>query len=368
MRTLRFVCLLLILVVAACSDPVTDVGLDLLEDEISATVRLAPVLSLSESSRTDITGSTPRVLVGAVDDPLTGQIFANGFMDFEGTFGGAPSETINEARLIFSRNYQYGDTLTPVQIGLHQILAEWNDTGLESDTELNIGPEIFTVTISDLRSSINLPESWVRDNEDLLKSDDFESKFHGFALIQHESRHVIGLNAATSFLEVITSATTDRYQVSSTLTQVKRMSPAQTPSGYVLFQDGAGPFIDFTVNLESFENQPINGAIIRFHALTDQSTPEHFVRPTPDSLSLFAVPTDDAVLPFPVGVAQRNEGEYRFSGSLVNVFIQSILFGTQEVKHLELRAPRQINSLSAVLLYDLDGQELAPSLTMILPP
>jgi len=368
MRSIRLICVSLLLIVAACTDSVSEVGLDLLEDETSAKITTTPVVSFTSSSQADITGSSPRVLVGAVDDLLTGQISANGFLDLESTFDGAPSEKITGARLIFTTNYRFGDTLSSVQLGLHEVLKQWNDAGLESDTQLNTGPEILTAIITGSRVAIDLPESWIQGNEELLKSDEFDSEFHGFALIHHEGGQVIGLNSMASSLEVVAASDTYSYPISSTLTQIKRISPAQVPSGYVLFQDGAGPRIDLTFDLKAFENQPINGAIVHVHALPSQSIPEHFVRPAPDSLYLFAVPINDTISPFRVGVAQLDEGEYRFAGAVVSVFIQSIVFGTQEVKRLELRAPREVNSLNAVLLYGTTSGKLAPSLTMILPP
>jgi len=368
MHALRLFCFSLLLILSACSDPITDVGLDLLEDETSAQVIQSPIVSFSESSRTDITGAAGRVLVGSVDDPLTGQITANAFLDYEGTFDGAPSDEITEVRLIFSQDYRYGDTLRSVTLGVHEILEEWNDRGGQSDTQLNLDSELLTVTLSDLRTTIILPDSWVQEHAELLKGDEFDAKFHGFALIQKESGQVIGLNSETSSLAVVTSSGTSTFDVAATLTQINRLSTAQVPDGLVLFQDGAGPFIDLIFDIEASKNKPINGAVVSVHALDRQPTPQHFVRPVADSLDLIAVPVDDDLVPFRVGTAQLINGEYRFTGAVVNVFFQSIIFGNQEVKHLELRAPQNVNSLNSVFLYGVDDRDKAPSLTLILPP
>jgi len=360
------------LVLTSCSDPVSDVGLDLLEDETSARIHTIAPTSFSISSRVDITALASRVLIGSADDPVTGKISANGYFDFEGTFVGSPSEDITSARLILTRDYSYGDTLSSVQVTLHPILNSWDATKLESSSSLNLGEPILTTFVFGIQTIIDLPESWIRENENDLKSEDFESIFHGFALINAGSAQIVGFNSSNSLssLEVVSASGTTSYTVSSTYTQVDRMSPEQTPSGFLLFQDGSGPGIEIVFDFETFDSEPINGAIFSFPAFTlaDFPTPEHFVRSAPDSLQLFAVPLDESVQPFIIGVARMDQGEYRFASSIINVFIQSLLFGSQEIRHLEIRAPLANHSLDAVLFHDQDSGDLSPTLTLILPP
>ena len=361
-----------ILVLTSCSDPVSDVGLDLLEDETSARVETVVPTTFSVSSRVDNTARVSRVLVGSVDDPVTGNLSASGFLDFEGTFVGAPSEEISSARLILTRDYSYGDTLSFVEFSLHQILDPWDATQLESASSLKTGEAIATTSVLGIRTIIDLPQSWIREHENDLRSADFDSLFHGFALMETDGRQVVGFNSSNSSIsfEVISASGTTSYTVNSTYTQIDRMSPAQAPSGFLLFQDGSGPGVEIMFDLDRFGSEPINGAMFSFPAftLTDFPTPDHFVRPVPDSLQLFAVPLDETIQPFILGTARINEGEYRFSSRIITVFVQSLLFESQEIQHLELRAPLDNHSLDAILLYGKDSGDLAPTLTMILPP
>ena len=361
-----------LLVLTSCSDPVSDVGLDLLEDETSARIETIAPTSFSASSRVDLTAQAPRVLVGSVDDPVAGLISASGYIDFEGTFAGSPSEEITSARLIFTQEYSYGDTLSTVEFTLHQILSEWDASEVESSSSLRTSEAIATTFVLGNRTIIDLPESWIQEHEDDLKSTDFENAFHGFALVGSTGDQVLGFNTrgSTSTFELTSASGTTSYTVSSTYTQVDRMSPAQPPSGFLLFQDGSGPGIEMIFDFESFDSEPINGAIFSFPAftLTDFPTPDHFVRTAPDSLQLFAVPMDESIQPFGIAVARMDEGAYRFASSILSAFVQNLLFGAQEIQHLELRAPPANHSLDAILFHSKDSGDFAPTLTMILPP
>ncbi len=354
----------------SCSDAVSDVGLDLLGSEVNLQTKTVRVTSFSASELVDITGSAPRVLVGSVNDPLTGQIATHGFLDFAGDFSGAPSDNISRVQLKLSRNYNFGDTLATVQFEIHQILQEWNHTGRRSNTSLDVGPAIMTVTTEDMLTIVDLPDSWISENEDVLRSDDFETEFHGFALIENGSGQVIGFTSTTTVLEVTSSGGLTTYNVSSTHTQIERSRPSDTPSGFLLFQDGAGPAIELNFAFDEFENQPINGVelIFRVDTTASQVAPENFVRPLPRVLQLVAVPIDDTDPAALVGQATINDGNYRFSERDVSVFFQRVFFGSQQYSRLELRAPIVNHSLNAVLFYGADAQDLSPRATIILSP
>ena len=368
---LVFFLLPVILIVASCTNPVSDVGLDLLEGETSPQVKTTPATSFSASGLADITGNAPRVLVGSVDDPLAGRVSANGFFDFTGTFDGTSSESITRVQLKLSRNYNFGDTTVAAQFSLHQILAEWSESGLRSDAELKIGPAILTVTTLDTLTTVELPTSWINENERTLRSSEFEKEFHGLALIESGSGHVVGFNSALTTLELTSSNGSTTYKVGSTYTQVKRMSPPKVPDGFILFQDGIGPTIEMEFDFDELKNRPINGAILSFSAdtLTNQATPPNFSRPLPRTLQLIAVPSDDTASAILVGQSTIDDsGEYLFSGSDVSLFFQRALLGSQEYKHLELRAPADQHSLNAVLLHDTHAGDLSPRVTIFLSP
>lgn len=371
MRSILFFFLLATpLVMVSCSDPVSDVGLDLLGSEVNLQTKMAQVTSFSASELVDITGSAPRVLVGAVDDPLTGQIVTHGFLDFAGDFSGAPSDSVTRVQLKLSRNYNFGDTLATVQFELHQILKEWDHTGRRSNTGLDIGPAIMTVTNQDTLTIVDLPDSWISENERVLRSADFETEFHGFALIESGSGQVVGFTSTRTALEVTSSGGLTTYNVSSTYTQIERTRPSDTPSGFLLFQDGAGPAIELDFAFDEFENQPINGVELVFNVDTaaSQAAPENFIRPLPQILQLVAVPLDDADPAVLVGQATISDSAYRFSERDVSIFFQRVFFGSQQYSRLELRAPIVNHSLNAALFHDADAPDLSPRATIILSP
>ncbi len=372
MRSFLLFCLVpLLLSVVSCTDPTSDVGLNLLGDESTPQVKTTPVTSFSASSLVDITGAAPRVLVGEIEDPLTGQISANGFLDFTGTFSGSDSETIMSVQLKLSRNYNYGDTLEAVEFSLHQILTAWSQSGLQADTMLNIGPEILAVSTLDTLTTIDLPVSWINANEGILRGSEFESEFHGFALIGNGSSQVVGFNSASSMLELTSSNTSTIYTVNSTYTQIDRGGPLNIPDGLVLFQDGAGPAIGMNFALDEYTNLPINGVVLVFRAdvATSQLTPVNFVRPMPEILQLVAVSRDDRGPAILVGQTTMNDnGEYLFSGPDVSTFFQRVLFGAQDYAHFELRAPVLSHSLNSILFHGSDAGDLSPRATIILSP
>ncbi len=371
MRSILFFFLLATpLLTISCSDPVSDVGLDLLGNEVNLQIKTAQATSFSASTLVDITGAAPRVLVGSVDDPLTGQIVTHGFLDFDGDFSGAPSDNISRVQLKLSRNYNFGDTLATIQFELHQILKEWDHTGRRSDTGLDIGPTIMSVTTQDTLTIVDLPDSWISENESILRSADFETDFHGFALIENGSGQVIGFTSTRTVLEVTSSGGLTTYNVSGTHTQIERRRPSDAPSGFLLFQDGAGPAIELDFAFDEFENQPINGVEFVFNVdmAASQAAPENFVRPLPQILQMVAVPLDDTDPAVLIGQTNLNNGMYRFSERDVSIFFQRVFFGSQQYSRLELRAPVINHSLNAALFYGTEDSDLSPKAIIITTP
>ena len=355
-----FIVSFLLITAASCTDLSSNVGLDLLGDETDPQINTVPITSLSPSTLPDITGAVSRVLVGSVNDPLTGKISANGFLDFTGSFAGSPSEVITSVQLKLSRNYSFGDTLAPVQFQLHQILDAWDQNGLHPDTTLEIGPEITSVLTRDTLVVIDLPFSWITANTEILQSNDFGEAFHGFALIEYRSRQVVGINAASTVLEMISSNRSTTYTVSSTYTQIKRTRSASIPDGFVLFQDGVGPSVELALELDEFMGQPIHSAVLSFKADTapyQMETPSSFFRPIPLTMQLVAVPEDHTSPVILVGQATLDDhGSYRFAGRDMNLFFQGVLLGEYAYDRLELRAPVLDHSLDAVLLHKTDAR------------
>ncbi len=373
MRPICCYLLLSLLIVAACTDPTSDVGLDLLGESTNPRTKTALSKSFSSSSLVDITGAAPRVLVGAADDPLTGQVEASGFLDFAGQFSGASSDAISEVQLRLARNYDFGDTTGVFQFSLHQVLTEWDQSGLKADTVLTIGPEIINVNVTtrDTLITIDLPTTWIDANESVLRSDNFGSEFYGFALVDNDSEQVAGFNSVSTTLVVTSTSGPTTFIVSSTYTKIERKTEPDPPNDLVLFQDGAGPAIALDFELEDFSNLPINGAVLTFSANTvaSQNAPPNFVRPLSRRLQLVAVASDEEAPAILVGEADLNEdGKYRFSGQDLSIFFQSVFFGSLEYEYLELRAPVINNALDTVLLYGTNTGDMSPRATIIASP
>ena len=373
MRPICCYLLLSLLVLAACTDPTSDVGLDLLGDSVNPKTQTVQSNSFSPSSLVDITGAAPRVLVGAADDPLTGQVEASGFLDFEGQFSGAPSDAISAVRLRLVRDYDFGDTTGIFQFSLHQVLAEWDQSGLKANTALTVGPEIINVNVTtrDTLITIDLPASWIDANESVLRSDNFEAEFYGFAFIDNDSEQVAGFNSRSTTLVATSAAGPTTFTVSSTYTKIERATEPVSQDDLVLFQDGTGPAIALDFDLEDFSNLSINGAVLTFNAdtVTSQNTSANFARPLSRRLQLVAVTSDQEAPAILVGEADLSDGgEYRFSGQDLSVFFQSVFFGALEYDYLELRAPVINNTLNAVLLYGMNTGDLSPRATIIASP
>lgn len=360
-----------LLVLAACTDPTSDVGLNLLGESGSLHTQTLTATSFSPSSLVDITGAAPRVLVGGADDPLTGQVEASGFLDFAGEFSGAPSDAISAVQLRLVRDYDFGDTTGVLQFSLHQVLAEWDQSGLKANTALTIGPEIINVNVAtrDSLIMIDLPASWIDANENLLRSDNFGSEFYGFAFIDNGSEQVVGFNSTSTTLVATSTAGPTTFTVSSTYTKFDRKTEPAAPDEFVLFQDGTGPAIALDFDLEFyFSDRSINGAVLTFSAdtIASQHTPPNFVRPLLHRLQLVAVTSDQEAPAILVGEADlTGEGKYRFSGQDLSVFFQSVFLGTLEYDYLELRAPVINNGLNTVLLYGINAGNLSPRATFI---
>jgi hypothetical protein len=373
MRPICCYLLLSLLVLAACTDPTSDVGLDLLGDSANPNIKTFLSKSFSPSSLVDITGAAPRVLVGAADDPLTGQIEASGFLDFAGKFSGAPSDAISAVQLRLVRDYDFGDTTGVLQFSLHQVLAEWDQSGLKANTALTFGPEIINVNVTtrDTLITVDLPVSWIDANENVLRSDNFGAEFYGFAFINNDSEQVAGFNSASTTLVATSTAGPTTFTVSSTYTKFERKTEPDPPDDLVLFQDGTGPAIALDFDLHAFlSGLSINGAVLTFSADTvaSQNTPPNFVRPLLHRLQLVAVTSDPEAPAILVGEADlSDEGKYRFSGQDLSVFFQSVFLGTLEYEYLELRAPVINNGLNTVLLHGINAGDLSPRATFISP-
>jgi hypothetical protein len=217
---------------------------------------------------------------------------------------------------------------------------------------------------------VSLPESWIAANDTTLRSSRFATSFHGFALEAVTSEAVVGVDFTDSDLRVITEADTFAFDLTRTLTGIRRDGEPTVPDGYILLQDGVGPNVTLDFEFEGLDTTPLHGAILRFFADTvavQTTAPPNFVRPLVETLHLLRVTEADEA--FFVGEATlTEEGDYRFSDPLLSNVLQQTFFGADLFDHLELRVPTDDNTINFMLLYDAEAGAMAPEALLTISP
>ena len=355
-----------LLLLTACEDP-SNVGIGLVDEQGDPVVRSFGTSNFDTTTIDDITGNQPRVLVGQVDDPLTGMISATGYVDFVSPgFDNDDNPTITGVSLVLARNYVYGDTVTTSSISLFDLVEDWTETTAKADTSLPKGMLVTTADFlpSDTLVTIPLPESWIAANDAALRSDEFESSFHGFALEAAGGNAIVGFNESASSLRVFTSADTLNYNLTRTITGLARSGqPAALPPNQVLVQDGLGQTVTFNIDLEDagLEDTPINGVILRLFAdtLVVKDTPPNFVRPLLRDIQLVGV--DENGLFLTLGMATlTDDGSYRFREAPLRNVLQQQFFGNALIERLELRFTTSLNTINPMVFYNAIAEERAP--------
>lgn len=359
-----------LLLLTACEDP-SNVGIGLVDEQGDPVVRTFATSSFDTTTIDDITGNVPRVLVGQVDDPLTGRISATGYVDFVSAgFDNDDNPTITGVSLVLDRDYVYGDTAAMASISIFDLVEDWDETAAKSDTSLPKGMLVTTANFlpSDTLITIPLPASWIAANDTTLRSDNFESSFNGFALEGAGGNAIVGFNETASSLRVFTSADTLDYNLTRTITGIARTSdPAALPPNQVLVQDGLGQTVTFNFDFDDagLEETPINGAIVRLFAdsVLVNDTPPNFVRPLLREIQLVGV--DENGLFVTLGVATlTDDGSYRFREAFSTLSFRDVLqqqfFGNAIIERLELRFATSVHTINPMVLYDASADERAP--------
>ncbi len=354
----------LLFLVVACTDATSDVGINLLEDEAKPEVLQIPPTVFEEIPLRDVTGSLQRVLAGHVVDHLTGTIRVTGYADFSGGFNAADETPITGVNLRLVRNYVFGDTMQAVTVDIHDILDGWEAPGGKADTTLELGPRIasFTFLPTDTLVVVPLPESWIDLHLEALRSTEFDAVFHGLALTGNSETSVIGFAIEGSDLLVTTESGTSTYNLSRSISRIERLGPDSVPEGRVLLQDGSGPSVRVSFDLEAFSERPINGATVRFFAdrLESQLAPAHFVRPPLETLQLLMVKVPGEAPTLITELSLSDQNDYSASSASLGLFFQDVFFGVHEYAYLELRIPVPENTISSVLLHDATAGVRAP--------
>ena len=359
-----------LLALTACDDP-SNVGIELVEEGSGEpVVRVLTPSVIEQDPINDITGAVPRVLAGQVNDPMLGTITATGYLDFQ-RVDSVNASDITGVMLRLVRDYVYGDTLAALTLTVRELTEEWNALGARADTTLPLGASVTSFTFEPLDSlvTVDLPETWVRNNDTTLVSFDFGEVFHGFALEATAAEAVVGFDFNQSFLRITTEQDTLDYPVSLTLSGVIRTGQPMIPEGRLLIQDGTGPTLSFNVDFDGLDDTPLNAAFVRFFAdtLTVQETPPNFVRPLVETLQLVRITEADAA--FVMAEASLNDdGSYRFSDATLRQVLQQTFFGQDLYDHFALRIPFTDNTISVMLLFDAASDETAPEVLLTLSP
>ena len=367
----RVAIFLLPLALIACSDTVSDVGVDLLDAEVGPNARSVALTEFDVSDLQDYTGGTTRVLAGRVEDPMAGVIEAEGYIDFTGAFTISDTSTIVRAELVLSRSYVYGDAQGSVTLDVYNLAESWDPTGLQADTVLTAGVLAAQATFAaaDTQVVIPLPDAWLRNYRSTVRSADVDSLFHGFKLAPQHGNTIAGFRITGSSLRFVTTGETTSFVVNQTFSGIVRSGMQDIPDQTLLLQDGAGPVIKLDFDLSNYAETPINGVVITVMADTAAvaMTPAGFTRPLARELQLVSVPEDVTQPATFLGQAPLGDnGTYRFVSVDLTTFLQRVLVGTESYAYLELRAPVPDNSLDVVLLYKGTDPSIGPQAYMIL--
>ncbi len=362
---------LLMLILASCDATSSNVGIGLVEQGAEPVVRELTPTVFEQIPFNDVTGAQPRVLAGKVVDPMVGTITTSGYIDFTSSFDSTDTSPLSSVTLRLALDYVYGDTMAPVTLNLHDITEDWESLGRKADTTVTVGGMITTVTFAPTYSlvMVALPETWIADNDTTLRSTLFATSFHGFALEAVSGEAVVGFNFVGSDLRLITEADTFDFDLTRTISGIRREGEPILPEGRVLLQDGAGPGITFNFDLEGFDDTPLNGAILRIFADTAsvQAAAANFVRPFLQTVQIVQITeAEDAFLIAEATLS--DDGDYRFSDPRLSALFQQKFFGVDLFDHLELRVPVNDNTINFMLLYDAASGEMAPEALLTLSP
>lgn len=310
-------CSALLLLFTGCDDP-SAVGLDVGDDELEGGVPAssqAAATNLATFTEAPATANVNvnldwRVLAGSVDDPLTGRIAAEGYVDVrstqltDGILNAAPSELT--AALVLERELVHGDTTQAVTYDLFDLAEEADITGATADESFLADPNPiagspFSYTPEeDTLAVFELPQSWVDEHADVLRDttdggDVFESNFNGFKLVATSGNAVVGFDPGSSFLrlsgpsdEADTERDTVSFLVNRSFSHIERQSPPSVPpSDRLVLVDGLGIGLTFDVDfegapLDTLKNASVNRAelIVPVDTLgLQENLPPNFARP-----------------------------------------------------------------------------------------
>lgn len=320
------------LFLTSCSDP-AGVGASLgdrpIEDDSVAT-RSIPVDSVGTTEAISVTGNqleiNPisgepdrawRFLFGAVDDPLSGPITAEGYVDFSGTtardsaLAAADLDSL-DAELRLRTTYLHGDTSSTLDVQLFDLASEADMNGAEADTTFEAESQAIdtyqNVSLpADSLFTFELPESWIEENQDVLQDSlGFGSDFNGFKVATAGGDLVVGVEHSTAILRLSTREDTVDFQSLKSFTHLEQTgSPRANLDDWIRIQDGVGQRLlmkwDFDRPLfaDTLRNNPLNKADVTVPVDTNKMKQElpanpNFVRPPVNNYRVLATRRPDA--------------------------------------------------------------------------
>jgi|GEM_PF-1063131 len=379
-----------------CDDP-SSVGIDLIGEGTDPRTDTLQVDALTALDRIPVTGNTSRILFGTVDDPVLGEIEAEGYINFarDDDELTSPTSPVDSVFVEFEPDYVYGDSTSTLTLQIFDILSasQWSAQGARSDTSLSVGEVITetTFTPADTLVRIHLPASWIQANENVLTTDPdtFNEDFRGFKLIASRSGTgaVVGAGLQNLRLAIFSQAQRTDAAPTTPITALERMGGGTLPADRALIQDGIGPTEDISIpnsafysvdfSVASLPETALNGADMRLFADTtvfSDNTPSNFVRPRPDQLRLVAVDADgsvvfeddqEQVVAFEAQVFFTNDGQLRFrdpdtnSARSLRRYVQEARLGTlpSSIAGLELRFPTGENTINPVVIHTPAGAD-----------
>ncbi|MDA0685034.1 MAG: hypothetical protein O2797_02210 [Bacteroidetes bacterium] len=325
--------LLSFFLIAGCDDP-SNVGQGLVDSQAGETRILEmDATSFEANELADLTGGNTAsgsfyALFGQVDDPVAGNMIATGVVDFvpESQFSTAfTGGIVNFAELQFNIEYLYGDTTSAIQFELLPILSPWESSTLRSDSTIQTGTSIATYSVAASKgiTKITLPQSWVSNFDQLLRSSGFSDEFHGFIIQPIASGAIAGIRFTNSQLRATAvPGDTTTYVLSKVGTLTAPLS--SSIEDVVLLHDAGRSGLDIRFPIAGSESEPlmIHRVRMAFQAMNlADRYPTGFVRSFPASVGLRAVSNDGLTRLDILEVPINADGAFSFdNGTLTNIF------------------------------------------------
>ena len=353
-----FVAAVFLISISACDDP-SSIGLELVDPQSGATEVLAVGSTQVESSGlADITGGTNtegayRSLFGKVNDPVAGSFFMIGYMDFLSStnvgsaFRAAP---VTFADLELNVDYVYGDTTQPVTFNVYEVDQSWNSSNVRSDTFLVAQTLVTTATLMPTTKTVHveLPQSWINQNDTLLRSTSFVDDFHGFALQATQGNAVLGIHFSGSSLRAMSvPGDTVNFSMSKVLS-ASSFQDNTANTQFITLRDGAAETLSIKFPLEpsEFGEAAIHRSIIRFNSAdVDALYGPEFKRPGVIRVGLRAVAIDNATRLNVVTADVKLDGSLSFDSETLTNILQSENLGNSGLDRFELYFPIESSSV-----------------------